>query len=309
LKDKISLYFLNVIMNNYKRFCSMIRIFTAIITPFDALGEIDYNYLEKLITRQAKAKIDGLVVCGTNGEFPSLSFEEVKALLQFALDKKPGQLEIVAGIGRASLKETIALYKFVEGLADYALVVPPYYFKEIDPAGIYNYFKQLLEETGIPIILYNIPKYTGVEISPQLINKLKNYEKLVGVKDSSGRIETAEEFLSKCPNLSVYAGSDALIYTSFEKGAAGAISSISNIFPQDVLEIKNQFLAGNKAVAKAAQEKVLKIRGILKLFPNRAAVKYALSLMGFSRSSVRPPLSNLTEKQGENLKKQLKSYI
>ena len=287
----------------------MIRIFTAIITPFDAQGEIDYNNLEDLITWQAESKIDGLVVCGTNGEFPSLSFEEVSKILKFTLDKKPGQLEIVAGIGRPSLKETVALCKFIEGLADYALVVPPYYFKELDPTGIYNFFRQLLEESGLPIILYNIPKYTGVEITPQLINKLKNYEKLVGVKDSSGSIETTENFLDKCPNLSVYAGSDALIYTSFEKGAAGAISSISNIFPQEVLEIKNQFLGGNNALAKAAQEKILKIRGIIKQYPNRAAVKYALSLRGFTRSSVRPPLINLTEKQENNLKNKLKSYI
>ncbi|NVM53191.1 MAG: 4-hydroxy-tetrahydrodipicolinate synthase [Candidatus Helarchaeota archaeon] len=287
----------------------MITIFTAIITPFDTQREIDYNLLEDLITWQAQMKIDGLVVCGTNGEFASLSFEEVKSLLKFASDRKSESLEIIAGTGRASLKETIALCNFAEGLADKALVVPPYYFKELNPVGLYNYFKQLFEATRIPIILYNIPKYTGVSITPQLLTKLKAHENLVGVKDSSGKIENTEIFMKKFPNLALYAGSDALIYQSFEKGARGGISAVATAFPKDVLEIKENFLAGKKAAVQAAQEKVSKIRSILKQFSNRAAIKYALSLRGYHLSLVRPPLMDLTDEQQQDLKNKLSPYI
>ncbi|MHA1131322.1 MAG: 4-hydroxy-tetrahydrodipicolinate synthase [Candidatus Helarchaeota archaeon] len=287
----------------------MIQIYTAIITPFRADGEIDYDLIADLISWQARSKIDGLVVCGTNGEFKSLSFEEVQDLMKFTIEHRKGGLEIVAGTGRSSLKETIALCKFAEGGADKALVVPPFYFKDLNFQGIYNFFKELLENTSIPIILYNIPKYTGVEITPDLVNRLKNYNNLYGIKDSSGKLETTENFINACPNLSVYAGSDALIQVSFEKGAVGAISSISNIFPDLILEIKNQVLKGNSKGARAAQERILEIRGILKQFPNKGAIKAALSLLGFPISFVRPPLVNLTAEQEEKLRDKLSVYL
>jgi 4-hydroxy-tetrahydrodipicolinate synthase len=287
----------------------MIRIYTALITPFQVNGEIDYPIMEDLITWQAQAGIDGLLICGTNGEFTSLSFEEVKSLLQFAGDRKKEGLEIIAGTGRASLKETVALCNFAEGIADKALVVPPFYFKPLDPIGLYTYFKQLLEQTRIPIILYHIPKYTGISITNELLLKLKGYRNLLGVKDSSGRLEDTESFLNQCPNLSIYAGSDALLYASFEKGAIGAISSISNIFPREVLEIKKQFAAGNHVSAQVAQEDVLKIRRIMKEFPDRGAVKYVLSLLGHSFSYVRPPLVDLHEKARTDLKIKLNPFL
>ena len=287
----------------------MPQVYTAIITPFQADGEIDYDLMGELMAWQWQSGMDGLVVCGTNGEFASLSFEEVKSLLKYALDRKKGDVEIIAGTGRASLKETIALCNFIEGSADKALVVPPFYFKELDPLGLYNYFRQLLKATRIPIILYNIPKYTGVSITSQLLEKLEVHENLVGVKDSSGAIENSESIIQNHPNLKLYAGSDALIYSSLEKGAEGAISAVATSFPKDVLEIKSEFLAGKKTAAQAAQEKISKIRGIIKQFPNRAAIKSALSLLGFPLSFVRPPLVNLTDEQQKDLKNKLSPYI
>ncbi|NVM28963.1 MAG: 4-hydroxy-tetrahydrodipicolinate synthase [Candidatus Helarchaeota archaeon] len=287
----------------------MPQVYTAIITPFQADGEIDYDLMGELMAWQWQSGMDGLVVCGTNGEFASLSFEEVKSLLKYALDRKKGDVEIIAGTGRASLKETIALCNFIEGSADKALVVPPFYFKELDPSGLYNYFERLLKATRIPIILYNIPKYTGVSITSQLLKKLEVHKNLVGVKDSSGAIENSEYIIQNHPTLKLYAGSDALIYSSLEKGAEGAISAVATSFPKDVLEIKSEFLAGKKTAAQAAQEKVSKIRSIIKQFPNRAAIKSALSLLGFPLSFVRPPLVNLTDEQQKDLKNKLSPYI
>jgi 4-hydroxy-tetrahydrodipicolinate synthase len=287
----------------------MIQVYTAIITPFQAGGEIDYSIMEELIKWQTRSAVDGLVVCGTNGEFSSLSYEEVKSLLQFTFKSKKGNLKIIAGTGRANVKETVDLCNFCEGLADQALIVPPFYFKDLNPLGVYTYFRQVLEKTRIPLILYHIPKYTGVSITPDLINKLKSFKNLVGVKDSSGTLQSTEEFLAKCQKLQVYAGSDALIYSSFDKGASGVISSISNIFPKEVLQIKNSFLAGNKPAAQAAQETVSKIRAIIKQFPSHGAVKYVLSLLGYPLSFVRPPLVDLSEEQQLDLKKKLQPFI
>ncbi len=287
----------------------MTQVFTAIITPFQTNGEIDYNLFEELVNWQTRIGIDGLVVCGTNGEFASLSLEEVKSLLKFTFDIKQEELLIIAGTGRSSLKETIELCKISEELADMALVVPPFYFKVSEIQGLYNYFKQLLENTEIPVVLYNIPKYSGITIPTELLMKLKDYENLVGVKDSSGQIESMESFIKTSPDLSVFGGSDALIYPSFEMGAKGCISAISTIFPEEVLEIKISYLAEQKDAAQTAQEKILTIRNTIKQFPNRAVFKSALSLLGFPRSFVRPPLVDLTEEQEGQLKNRLSPFI
>lgn len=287
----------------------MAKIYTAIPTPFQADGEIDFDLLAELISWQQKAQIDGLLICGTNGEFPSLSFDEVQSIFRRVSELQKGKLEIIAGTGRTSLKETIALCKSAEDLADFALIVPPYYFKDVDLVGLYNYFKKILEATTLPVILYNIPKNSGVEISVPLITKLQKYPNFMGVKDSSGQIKNTENFIKSSPNLSVFAGSDALIFQSFGLGAKGAISALAALFPKEVLEIRDYFNKGDNSSAKGAQEKVLKIREIIKQFPNRAAIKYGLSLLGFKLCFVRPPLADLTPQQQNELKGKLEPFI
>jgi len=279
------------------------------VTPFQADSEIDFDLLESLINWQKDLQVDGLLICGTNGEFSSLSFDEVQSIIRFVSETKDEAFEIIAGTGRSSLKETIALCKFAEELADLALIVPPYYFKDVDLAGLYNYFKCILEETKIPIILYNIPKNTGIEIESQLLIKLQKYDNFIGVKDSSGQLKNTENFITSCPNLSVFAGSDALISSSFELGVKGAISALAALFPKEILEIRDNFNNGKNTEAQAAQENVLNIRDIIKQFPNRAAIKYGLSLLGFTLSMVRPPLTDLTPQQQVELKEKLKPFI
>ena len=287
----------------------MVKIYSAMVTPFQADSEIDFDLLESLINWQKDLQVDGLLICGTNGEFSSLSFDEVQSIIRFVSETKDEDFEIIAGTGRSSLKETIALCKFAEELADLALIVPPYYFKDVDLAGLYNYFKCILEETKIPIILYNIPKNTGIEIESQLLIKLQKYDNFIGVKDSSGQLKNTENFITSCPNLSVFAGSDALISSSFELGVKGAISALAALFPKEILEIRDNFNNGKNTEAQAAQENVLNIRDIIKQFPNRAAIKYGLSLLGFTLSMVRPPLTDLTPQQQVELKEKLKPFI
>lgn len=287
----------------------MVKIYSAMVTPFQADSEIDFDLLESLINWQKDLQVDGLLICGTNGEFSSLSFDEVQSIIRFVSETKDEAFEIIAGTGRSSLKETIALCKFAEELADLALIVPPYYFKDVDLAGLYNYFKCILEETKIPIILYNIPKNTGIEIESQLLIKLQKYDNFIGVKDSSGQLKNTENFITSCPNLSVFAGSDALISSSFELGVKGAISALAALFPKEILEIRDNFNNGKNTEAQAAQENVLNIRDIIKQFPNRAAIKYGLSLLGFTLSMVRPPLTDLTPQQQVELKEKLKPFI
>ena len=279
------------------------------VTPFQADGEINFDWLGDLIAWQKDMQIDGLLICGTNGEFASLSFDEVQSIIRFVSEIKDDDFEIIAGTGRSSLKETIALCKFAEELADLALIVPPFYFKDVDFIGLYNYFKTILEETKIPIILYNIPKNTGIEIKTELLTKLQEYPNFAGVKDSSGQLENTKKFIDSCPNLSVFAGSDALIFPSFELNVKGAISALAALFPKEILEIKECFNKGDSMGAHASQENILKIRDIIKQFPNRAAIKYGLSLIGFNFSSVRPPLANLTSQQQIDLKKKLQPFI
>lgn len=287
----------------------MVQVFTAIITPFQADGEINYNLMEDLIDWQTRAGIDGLVVCGTNGEFPSLSFEEVKSLIKFTHDVKQEDLVVVAGTGRTSMKETIALCQYVAELADMVLIVPPFYFKNPDYQGIFDYFKAIFEATTLPIILYNIPQYTGIPITFELVEKLHTYDNFVGIKDSSGKFEFTENLIKNYSNLSIYAGSDALVYRSLEIGAAGCISAISTCLPEEVLEIKISYIAGQKGRAERAQEKLLKIREVFKQYPSRAAIKTALSFLGFPLSYVRPPLVDLNADQIQEFKEKVAPFL
>lgn len=287
----------------------MVKIYTAMVTPFRADAEIDFDLLENLINWQKNLQVDGLLFCGTNGEFSSLSFDEVQSIIRFVSETKDEDFEIIAGTGRSSLKETISLCKFAEELADLALIVPPYYFKDVDLVGLYNYFKSILEETKIPIILYNIPKNSGIEIKIELLTKLQKYNNFLGVKDSSGQLENTKNFIDSCPNLSVFAGSDALILPSFTLGVKGAISALAQLFPKEILEIRDCFNNHETDACATAQETILKIREIIKQFPNRAAIKYGLSLRGFNMSSVRPPLADLTSQQQKELKKKLSPFI
>ncbi|MHA1799623.1 MAG: 4-hydroxy-tetrahydrodipicolinate synthase [Candidatus Helarchaeota archaeon] len=283
-------------------------IFTAIITPFYENLEINLDLLEELVKFQEKNGITGIVPCGTNGEFSSLSLDEAKQVIKTVAQSRSNCI-VVAGIGRNSLMEVIELSNFSEGLVNAVMVLPPFYFKQVTEIGLYEYYKRILESTKIPCFIYNIPKYTGISITVQLIRKLKKFTNFIGIKDSSGNILTTEEFIKEFPNLTIFGGSDALILDSLKKGAHGGISALSNVFPSEIIEIYNKFKKGKISEASLFQEEIKKIRTIFKKYNSISAFKQYLLELGFNKSFVRPPLTNLSINDFNSLRNQIKQIL
>jgi 4-hydroxy-tetrahydrodipicolinate synthase len=281
-------------------------IFTAVITPFREDLEVDYELLGDLVAFQEEGGVQGIVPCGTNGEFSSLTLEEAKEVLR-RVDEARRRLKVIAGVGRASLPETLELCRWAEGRADALLVVPPYYFKPLPLEGIFRYYRRVLETSGLPVILYHIPKYSGVAITCELLERLGGMEGLYGVKDSSGDLETTRGLREAFPDLRIYGGSDGLIYDTLSLGGPGAISALSNVFPERVEEIYRRFREGGPEGASRSQEALKKVRALFQGFPPRGAIKHALTLRGFRESWVRPPLLDLAPEQKGELERGLET--
>lgn len=278
-------------------------VLTAIITPFDADGAIDFDYVRRHLRFQREAGINGVVVSGTNGEGLSLSVAERKSLTEAVVSSADGLL-IVASTGCASLPETIELSLFAQAAgADAILVVPPFFYRHVTLEGLLNYFRALLEAVRIPVLLYNIPSYSGIEISNDLLRGLAEYPHLIGVKDTSGDSAVTARFVEAFPDLKVFNGSDVWINETTRAGAAGAISGLGNAFPRLIVQTFEEAVGhGGRA-----QERVRELASIYSEYPGFAANKSALSYQGFPRSRVRPPLVDLTCEQENKFRCELES--
>ena len=289
-------------------------VYTATITPFDELGEINLSYVTRHLEFQEHHGVNGVIPCGTNGEGPSLSLAERKHLIEHVVWRK-GNMHVIAAAGCVSLAETIELTKFAESAgADAALLLPPFYFPNPAPEGLVSYFRWVLDSVSLPILLYNIPSFTGVEISDELLAGLQDYPHLYGVKDTSGSLDRLERYIRSFPRLKILCGSDDLAEAALKLGAAGSISGSSNVLPELMVEIHRKFFAGEDVspacrsrlqTAISVQEKVARYKEIFKRYPFAGGNKYALSLRGFPPSLVRPPLVDLTEDQQSSLRSEL----
>ncbi|MHA1376786.1 MAG: 4-hydroxy-tetrahydrodipicolinate synthase [Candidatus Helarchaeota archaeon] len=281
-------------------------IITAIITPFYKNLEINYNLLEELTKFQERNGISGLVPCGTNGEYPSLTVEESKKIIKTVVNTQKN-LFIVAGVGRASIKETIELAKYSDGLCDAIMIGVPFYFKPVPEIGLYNFYSKVLESVECSCFLYNIPRFTGIPITIELMKKLSKFENLAGIKDSSGNIFKLKDFISNFPNLGVFSGSDALIYQGLKSGTKGGVSALGNIFPKKVMKIFNSFKQNDLQTAEKVQHELIHIRSMFKKLGSIAIFKKWIKLHGFDECYVRPPLNDLSEEEFNGLLTTLKN--
>ncbi len=283
-------------------------IYTAILTPFNKDLEINYDLLEELITFQENNNISGLIPCGTNGEFPSLTLNESKKVIETVVNKSKN-LNVIAGIGRSSLKETIELAKFSEKIADAVMIVPPFYYKNVSIRGLYEYYSRISNNLQIPYFIYNIPKYSGISITPELISKLSRDKNFIGIKDSSGDINITKEFINKFPDYIIFGGSDALILESLKVGAKGVISALGNVFPSKVNSVFELYCERRYEEAEEAQGEITNIRKIFKEFETISAFKLFLEQYLLEKSYVRPPLVNLTQEEFQKLKQKLSKFL
>jgi 4-hydroxy-tetrahydrodipicolinate synthase len=270
----------------------------AIITPFKSNGEVDFEYFEHFLPLLEKNHAETIVAFGTNGEGPSMSVLETEKALKAILDFS-GRMEVFLGVFRTNIPETIELIKLAEEYSiSGVLLAPPFYYKNLKEEGLFQYYDKILNEFSLPVILYNIPKYTGISFTNNLIKKLSEFSQIIGIKDSSGDIEQTRQYIQNFPNFKIYSGSDALIHESLQLGCQGVITALSNAFPGIVNEIICLSCTKLLKEAEKLQNWLLIVRKITKQFPQVASIKICIEkYLGLPPTYVRPPLVNLNELQ------------
>ncbi len=281
----------------------------AIVTPFTADGEIDYEGLGFLIDEQIEKGTDAIIICGTTGESATMSDEEHKACIKFAVERTAKRIPVIAGTGSNDTKYAIALSKEAEDMGvDALLVVTPYYNKSTQ-RGLIAHFTAIADSVNIPIILYNIPSRTGVSMTVETIAKLAEHKNIVAVKEASGNISFAAKLIAACGDkIDVYSGNDDMIVPLMSLGAKGVISVLSNVAPDVAHNMAQAALDGDYATAQKLQIEYLDLINALFIEVNPIPVKEALNLMGKPSGECRMPLYAMEDKNVLVLKSALEKH-
>lgn len=277
-------------------------VLTAVATPFDRSGKLLLDLVPHLLELQREAGLTGVVIAGTNGEGPSLSAEERRALLETALAHRDG-LTIVAATGAASVTDAVSLARHASDAgADALLVLPPFFFKNVPVDGLVAYFERVLDASSVPVLLYSIPQVSAIAVTHELLDRLAGHPRLLGLKDSSGDWESTRGFIER-GDVRVFAGSDDLLARALRAGAAGAISGTANAAPELVADVLRAWRDGGDL--EAAQARLDAARAVLLRYPLLAGNKAVLTHRGYGPMSVRAPLTDLAPEVAEALVAQL----
>ena len=283
---------------------------TAIVTPFKANGEVDYDTFAKNIEFQIENKIDAIVVCGTTGEASTLTHEEHLDVIRYCVKCVNGRVPVVAGTGSNCTETAIYLSQEAEKAGvDGLLIVTPYYNKATQK-GLYEHFKLIADSVKTPIILYNIPGRTGgVNILPETVVRLcTEVENIVGVKDATGNISQVAKLMSIAGDkVDLYSGNDDQIVPLLSLGGKGVISVLSNIAPKETHDICAKFFEGDVEGSRKLQLNLLTLINLLFIEVNPIPVKKALQLMGMMGGTLRRPLTEMEEDNAAKLEKELKA--
>lgn len=280
---------------------------TAIITPFTDDG-VNFEEFGKMIEFQIENGADAIVVCGTTGEASTMTLEERKETIKFAVEKAKKRIPIIAGTGGNCTKSVIEMTKYAESIGvDGALVVTPYYNKTTQ-AGLIEHYKVVASATKLPIILYSVPSRTGVNITPETCKELSKIENIVAIKEASGNLSQVAEIANLCgEDLNIYSGNDDQITPILSVGGIGVISVLSNILPEHTHDIVDSFLNGNVEFARDEQLSVIPLVKALFCEVNPIPVKAAMNMLGYNAGKPRLPLVEMSEKGKERLEKELKA--
>ena len=281
---------------------------TAIATPFTEDG-INFEEFGKLIEDQIAGGVDSIIVCGTTGESSTMSAEEKKETIKFAIDKVNGRIPVIAGTGSNNTKSAIEMSKYAESVgADGLLIVTPYYNKTTQ-AGLIAHYTAIANEVTIPIVLYNVPGRTGVNILPATCLELSKVSNIVAIKEASGNLSQIAKTASLCKDeLQIYSGNDDQIVPILSVGGIGVISVLSNIEPKFTHDMVMNFLNGNVEKAKDAQLKCIDLVESLFCEVNPIPIKAALNMKGYNFGSPRLPLIEMSEAGKERLSKSIKEF-
>lgn len=281
----------------------------AIVTPFDQQGEVDYRKLEELVQYQIVHKTDAIIICGTTGETPTLSEEEHLECIRTAVHAAKGKVPVIAGAGSNNTRHAIGISKGAEKYgADGLLIVTPYYNKTTQK-GLVAYFNEIAGATGLPIIAYNVPARTGLNMLPVTVAEINRIPNVVGIKEASGNIAQVGEVMQRCQGeIDLYAGNDSEIVPILSLGGSGVISVIANILPEETHDVVQRFMEGDWQGSLALQMKLFPVVSALFSEVSPGPVKHAMNLMGLGAGPVRSPLTAMEPANEALLIKALQDY-
>jgi 4-hydroxy-tetrahydrodipicolinate synthase len=284
-------------------------IYTALVTPFKD-GKLDEKSFKNLIEFQLKGGINGIVPCGTTGEAPTLSYEEHEKVIELAVKYANSKVPVIAGTGSNSTQEAIELTEGAKKLgADFCLLTTPYYNKPTQE-GLYQHFKAIAEAVNIPIILYNIPGRTGINMTPETIFRLSRIKNIVGIKEAAGSLAQVSDIyrLTK-GTFTILSGDDNLFLPMMSVGAVGVISVVSNIMPKEMQSLYKAFLI-EKNIKKAMNihTRLMPLFQGIFVETNPIPIKEAMAYMGMIKKEFRLPLCPLSDANSRFIKGLLSEY-
>jgi 4-hydroxy-tetrahydrodipicolinate synthase len=272
----------------------------ALVTPFKE-GKVDWQSLDALLDFHIQNGTNGIVPCGTTGESATLDHKEHHEVIERVIKAVNKRVPVIAGTGSNSTTEAVALTQGAEKAgADGALMISPYYNRPTQE-GIYQHYKKVASEVGIPIIVYNIPGRTGSKIEPETLARLAEIKNVAGVKEATGSVDQAIDVIRLCgDNLAVYSGEDSLTFSLMAVGGKGVISTVANIVPKEMSQLTDACLEGKWERGRELQLKLIPLIRSVFLETNPIPIKTALALMGKCSGELRLPLTPMSE---GNLKK------
>lgn len=280
---------------------------TALVTPMTSTGAVDYDTYARLIDWQIESGIHGLVAVGTTGESATLSQEERKAVIRFAVKQANGRVPVVAGVGTNNTEHVLEFTESACGDgADGLLIVTPYYNKATQN-GLYAHYSKIADAATKPIIMYNVPSRTGCNLLPATVARLADHENIVAVKEASGNMAQVVDIFARCGDkIDVYSGEDALTVAMMAMGGLGCISVLSNVVPALAAKMCEEAFAGNFQEAAKIQLQTLPLIDALFSEVNPIPAKAAIAAMGFGEEYVRMPLSLMEADTRANLFAQMR---
>ncbi|MCY6356412.1 4-hydroxy-tetrahydrodipicolinate synthase [Clostridium sp. ZS2-4] len=280
----------------------------AIVTPFTN-DKVNFKKLEELLEWHVESCTDAIIICGTTGEASTMSESEKKEVIKFTVDVINKRIPVIAGTGSNNTLSAISMSKWAESIGvDGLLVITPYYNKTTQK-GIVAHFKAIDSNVNIPIIAYNVPGRTGLNIAPKTLLKLCQLNNIVAIKEASGNISQIVEMKALCGDkIDIYSGNDDQIIPILSLGGIGVISVAANLFPKDVHDICQLYMNGNHAEALKLQLKMLPLINSLFIETNPIPVKTAMNVLNMEVGNLRLPLCEMEQSNLNILKEQLEKY-
>ena len=280
----------------------------AIVTPFTN-DSVDYDKLKELLEWHVKEGTDAIVICGTTGEATTMTLEEKKSVIKFTVDVIDGRIPVIAGSGSNNTKASVEMSKYCESVGVSALLVITQYYNKTNHKGLLKHFETINDAVNIPIMLYNVPSRTNMNITPSTLKELSKFKNIVAIKEASGNLSQIAEMKALCgDSIDIYSGNDDQIIPIMSLGGKGVISVLANVIPKEVHNMTRMYLDGKCMEASKIQIDTLELTNALFSETNPIPVKTALNLMGCNVGPLRLPLYEMDDKLKLDLENTLKKY-